>query len=265
MPKTVSDLGRMQDVQAVFPDASAWEEVRLVRNSPFSYDCQGCCRCCQHKRIRVNPYEVARLANGLGISTTDFLGRYSRNSGTELQVDGEDRCVFLTGKGCGVHPDRPLVCRLYPLARHTDNQTGEYFSLLPPHPQTQGLIGQKATVRDYLSGQGAEPFITVTDRYLSFVGKLAAFLLESEKKEWREKLRTADPVSDMLPVSELLDMDLALTRFALPAHPVEAMSLEDKTEAHLRLLEEQIQAIVVGDARTTKHPSGGRHGKKRKG
>jgi Fe-S-cluster containining protein len=84
----------------------------------FSYEYKRCLRCCTGKRIRVNPYEVFRLARHLGTSTTDFLARYTIEGGTELARTGDERCVLLGESGCSVHPDRPLVCRLYPLGRH---------------------------------------------------------------------------------------------------------------------------------------------------
>ena len=54
----------------------------------------------------------------LGLDTTQFLARYTEAGGTVLRTREEDRgCVFLGPRGCTVHPDRPLACRLYPLAR----------------------------------------------------------------------------------------------------------------------------------------------------
>ncbi len=68
----------------------------------------------------------------------------------------EDRsCVFLDERGCSVHPDRPLACRLYPLARWVDPDGNESFGHLEPHPQTAGVYGDKGTVADYLAAQGS--------------------------------------------------------------------------------------------------------------
>lgn len=69
---------------------------RLTRESPFSYQCNRCNRCCQNQRIRVNPYETARLAQSKGISTTEFLSRYTTENATALSRDEKGYCVFLT-------------------------------------------------------------------------------------------------------------------------------------------------------------------------
>ena len=66
-------------------------------------------------------------------------------------------CVFLGPRGCTVHPDRPLACRIYPLARWVAPDGDESFGHLEPHPQTAGLYGTRGTVDDYLTSQGLPP------------------------------------------------------------------------------------------------------------
>ena len=62
--------------------------------------------------------------------------------------------LFLGPQGCTVHPDRPLACRLYPLARWTSPEGEESFGHLEPHPQTAGLYGTSGTVDNFLTSQG---------------------------------------------------------------------------------------------------------------
>ena len=45
----------------------------MERDSPFSYACHACNRCCRNKAIRVSPYDILRLARYLCISTTQFI------------------------------------------------------------------------------------------------------------------------------------------------------------------------------------------------
>ena len=92
-------------------------DARYTRDSAFSYACHACSRCCHDKIIHVNPYEVGRLAQNLNLSTTEVLSRYTTANGDNFKQTEQGACVFLTGQGCGVHADRPLVCRLYPLGR----------------------------------------------------------------------------------------------------------------------------------------------------
>ena len=126
----------------------------LQRDSPFSYACHACKRCCQHYRIKANPYEVLRLARHLGLTTTAFIDAHLVDD-AYLPHDEEGHCRFLGEQGCTVHPARPLVCRVYPLGLHVDGQGVERFSHLQPHPRTEGEYGATGTVDDYLRQQGA--------------------------------------------------------------------------------------------------------------
>jgi len=150
----------------------------MTRATPFSYACGRCGRCCHGKGISLNPYEVLRLARNRGVTTTEFIARYTDTGGTRLAQRADGSCVFLTTEGCGVRVDRPLVCRIYPLARLVSAEGEETFSELEPHPQTEGRYGTAGTVGDYLESNGAEPFIRAVDRYLNLframTGSLAA-------------------------------------------------------------------------------------------
>ena len=42
------------------------------RAETFGYVCHRCMKCCHHKRIQLNPYEVARLARNRGMTTGEF-------------------------------------------------------------------------------------------------------------------------------------------------------------------------------------------------
>lgn len=142
----------------------------MSRHLPFSYRCGRCGRCCEDMRIQVNPYETARLARGLGLSTSDFLARCTR-SGVWLKAKSGGACVFLTGDGCSVHRDRPLVCRLYPLARHRNSSGGERFACLLPRPGSTGTHGLDGEIEDYLAANGAAPFLEQADAWLALFSR----------------------------------------------------------------------------------------------
>lgn len=150
----------------------------MTRETPFSYACGRCSRCCYHKGISLNPYEVLRLARHQGLTTTEFIRRFTDTAGTQLRQRADGACVFLGAQGCGVHADRPLVCRIYPLRRHIGPEDEETFSELEPHPETEGRYGTAGTVRGYLESQGAEPFLRAADRYLNLFRQMADLLLE---------------------------------------------------------------------------------------
>jgi Fe-S-cluster containining protein len=150
-----------------YKDTLADVDYALPRDGAFSYRCNACSRCCHNKAIRVSPYEILRLARRLGMTTTQFIEQRTEAGGTVLrtQDDNNRACIFLNQQGCGVHSDRPLACRLYPLARWVDAEGNESFGRLTPHPKTEGIYGASATVIDYLQQQGAAPFFDMGDRY----------------------------------------------------------------------------------------------------
>ncbi len=81
--------------------------------------------CCQQTTIILSPYDIIRLKRHLGITSSEFLERYTRREIDEnttlplvaLEMSGpEKRCPFVTAAGCGVYGDRPTTCRYYPVA-----------------------------------------------------------------------------------------------------------------------------------------------------
>ena len=159
-------------------------DYELERESAFSYQCNACKRCCHNKAIRVTPYEILRLARRLGLSTTDFIAHHTVAGGTVLRTrDDDDACVFLNERGCGVHPDRPVVCRIYPLGRYVDPQGQESFAHLTPHPETAGVYGVSGTVASFLQGQGVAQFFDMGDRYDALYQRMVDVLERLDPKE----------------------------------------------------------------------------------
>jgi uncharacterized protein len=139
--------------------------------------CNACNRCCHNKAIRVGPYEALRLSRRLGITTTEFFARCTEAGGTVLQTRPDDHgCVFLGPHGCTVHPDRPLACRLYPLARWISPEGAESFGHLTPHPQTAGTYGIAGIVDDFLTGQGLSPYFAMAERYGDLYDRMVSIL-----------------------------------------------------------------------------------------
>ncbi len=88
-------------------------------------------KCCSNIDIMLTPYDVLRLKNRLGISSSEFLDEYtmmrvddkSSHPYAYLKMgDNEERtCPFLLGpeEGCSVYTDRPVSCRYYPIGQGT--------------------------------------------------------------------------------------------------------------------------------------------------
>lgn len=135
------------------------------RETPFSYRCNACSRCCHNKFIQVNPFEIARLASNLGIRPYEFISSYLRDEGPYLKAKPDGACIFLGPKGCKVHGDRPLVCRIYPLGRTVEADGSERYREVEPHPDTAGVYGRNGTIADFLKEQDTADYMLAVETY----------------------------------------------------------------------------------------------------
>jgi len=133
--------------------------------------------------IRVGPYETLRLSRHLGISTTELLRDHTEAGGTVLRARDDRSCIFLSEKGCTVHPHRPLACRIYPLAWYIDGDGAESFTLLEGHPESAGAFGTNGTIDDYCASQGLAPYLAVMRRYITAHDRLLRVLQQQADTE----------------------------------------------------------------------------------
>ena len=207
-----------------------------ARAEAFAYACNRCSRWCWHKVIQVNPYEIARLARRVGLSTGEFARRYTEDGvGAQLTRREDGSCSFLGPEGCGVHPDRPLVCRIYPLGRHVAADGTERWSHLAPHPETAGVYGKDGTVGNYIEAQGALPYMRATDEYTAWLRRAY------------DVLETADEALDDGPsAAEMLDMDGAIAAHCGRSGLHEPLDIEARKALHLALLGGWLDEIEGG-------------------
>lgn len=216
----------------------------MFRNTPFSYHCNACGRCCHHKKIQLNPYEIARLARNREISSGEFIERYLAQEQPFLLFLENGACVFLGESGCEVHPDRPLVCRLYPLGRHLSGEGEESFSTIAGHPQSEGEFGTEGTVRSFIESQGAPEYMAAADRYLELFYRLFELMWEGVD---------ASGEGDSLPAYGLapagkellrqwLDMDGAVYTYCKEHSMAVPGDLESCMALHIRAIEHQLEA-----------------------
>lgn len=148
-------LGKKMDQEGFFFSL----RFNLGRQSSFSFKCQVCGACCHNKDIAVSFYEAQRLARCLGLRVKEFFIEYVEKNKVILRRKQDGSCIFLRPEGCGVYPDRPLVCRLFPLGLLEDANGQELFGVMPLHPDCLGLLGEEGTVASYLNSQGAGPYL----------------------------------------------------------------------------------------------------------
>ena len=204
----------------------------MSRDSLFSYKCNICSRCCYGKGIQVNPYETMRLAECLGISTSDFRGKYLVNQFLRHK-DNSDACIFLDEAGCRVHRNRPLVCRLYPLGRARLENGEEIFFKVNPHPKSEGEYGHSSTVGQYLMSQSVEPYIRAEKAYLLLIQQMAGAALDAKEAENSQSTISLAEFDDS---KWILDPDPVLAGYCEFKGIKFPSTSQDKLEIHLRAL-----------------------------
>lgn len=222
----------------------------MTRDSPFSYACHACNRCCPNKAIRVTPYEILRLARFLGISTTQFVNDHTEAGGTVLRTKQNGDCQFLGKGGCGVHPDRPLACRLYPLARWVSPDGEESFGHLRPHPETAGVYGKSLTVQDYLDHQHLAPFFEMSERYGKLYQSMVDMLekLAPEELDLRPERRAAiDELPAGTTASMWVDIDATIAE-ANASSREQHVSVEEAVNIHIQRIKAWIGSLENEDA-----------------
>ncbi len=101
----------------------------LTLESRFQFRCHAglACfnRCCRAPTILLSPYDLLRLKQGLGLTSGEFLRRFTLQVPEESSnlplvfIDAfrspEGGCPFLGAQGCTVYAQRPAACRLFPV------------------------------------------------------------------------------------------------------------------------------------------------------
>jgi Fe-S-cluster containining protein len=107
------------------------EPIERTLNSKFKFRCHkgiSCFnKCCRLTDILLTPYDIVRIKKRLGISSEEFLKKYTYVHIDEksshpyavlkMMDDNEGRCPFVTPEGCSIYEDRPLNCRYYPVGQ----------------------------------------------------------------------------------------------------------------------------------------------------
>lgn len=136
-----------------------------------------------------------------------------------------------------MHPDRPLVCRIYPLARWDAPDGRELFGHLEPHPETEGVYGQDGTVGAFLSEQGLEPYFAMSARYSELYNRMTAVLerVAPEEAEHRDERRVAiDAMAEGTLASRISDVDDTVRTFSEPRGIPIPEDVDSLIDLHIR-------------------------------
>jgi Fe-S-cluster containining protein len=165
-----------------------------------------------------------------------------------LQTRGDDRsCVFLGPRGCTVHPDRPLACRLYPLARWISPEGEESFGHLEPHPQTAGVYGTAGTVDDFLSAQGLAPYFEIAERYGALYDRMVVVMERFDPAEDIDRRAERRAEIDDLDAGTLatawFDMDATVSAYCRERSLTVPTDVDAIVDLHLRAMGAWLDAL----------------------
>lgn len=203
--------------------------------------------CCRDLNQFLSPYDIIRLKNNLNLASGDFLQRYTtEHMGPEsglpvITLKSEDpddlKCPFVTPSGCGVYPDRPASCRIYPMARAVtrSRETGrvaEHFALLK-EPHCLGHNENETwAASEWIESQGLAEYNELNDMFLGIISlknihhpaplalrerymfRVAMYDIDAFRTNAREKGLLDDLDLDPETMEAVEEDDLALLRVA---------------------------------------------------
>lgn len=166
----------MKEIQRL-KDTILKEYPRLKKDDKFKFACHSGVECfndcCGDVNIFLTPYDVLRLKNALGISSQDFLDKYTLLPAAEgqklpvvvlrMQDDEKKSCFFVAEEGCTVYNDRPWACRMYPLGLASPGEgnsqlDNEFFFLLKEGSCKGFEEDKEQTIEEWIEDQGIEDY-----------------------------------------------------------------------------------------------------------
>ena len=160
----------------------------LSQKDTFRFECSPAVpcfnECCRDLNQFLTPYDILRLKNHLGLSSTEFLEQYTaQHIGPESGLPivtlrpkgGHDViCPFVSPGGCTVYENRPASCRTYPLVRalSRSRQTGEIseqFMIIQESHCLGFRAGEKQTVQQWMDGQEIATYNETNDKLMQII------------------------------------------------------------------------------------------------
>lgn len=154
------------------------QKNRLNADDEFRFNCGkgvDCfTKCCGNVMIFLTPYDIVRMKNRLGISSGEFLDKYTISPFykdlrlpvrlLKMNDDPGKRCPFVSEDGCLIYEDRPWPCRMYPVTAESetrdDGSIDDYHDLLR-ESHCHGFESKDAcvfTLTQWLDDQGIGEF-----------------------------------------------------------------------------------------------------------
>jgi hypothetical protein len=174
------------------------------------------------------------------LTTADFYLRCTGTGTAVLRNKSDGSCLFLTAGGCAVHPDRPLVCRLYPLGQIIDSGGNEKYSVMPLHPDCVGLLGEDETVESYLRSQGSGLYFHYDKVYAAGRKRIFGTLSRRGEQEGRRAGDRELPARVTGEDLSWLDVDATVEAYCRRLGLPKPDGLEDLVALHLEAMEKRL-------------------------
>ena len=162
--------------------------IPFQKNDAFSFRCApdvACFNeCCQDLNQTLTPYDILRIKKFLGLSSGDFLDRYTNKTigmetglpviSIKTKSPTDLRCIFVEPYGCKIYEHRPGSCRTYPFARvlsknrKTGELTEQYVLIKEDH-----CLGfnekNKQTLDQWIDSQAIRPYNETNDLLMTII------------------------------------------------------------------------------------------------
>ena len=204
--------------------------------------------CCRDLNQFLTPYDILRLKNHLGLSSGDFLEKFtSQHLGPESGLpvvtlkpknDENLTCPFVSPGGCLVYENRPSSCRTYPLvrglsrSRQTGDLTEQFMVIKEPH-----CLGfredTEQTVQQWIDGQEIVIYNEINDQLIEIISLknqllpgplalksrhmfyLALYNLDNFRTQIKMNGLLDDFATDSKPLDKALEDDVALLELGM--------------------------------------------------
>ncbi|MDA3843417.1 MAG: YkgJ family cysteine cluster protein [Candidatus Kapabacteria bacterium] len=166
-----------------FTEKILTEYPRMEKTDKFKFACHpgvSCFnQCCNDVNIFLTPYDIIRVKNRLGITSGEFLEKYTllpieenlKHPIIMLRMDEETKnCPFVGKEGCTVYEDRPWSCRMFPVGvaspKEVENNDDKEFFFLLKEDVCKGFDGgNEWTVEEWMKNQGVDEYVELGDMF----------------------------------------------------------------------------------------------------
>jgi hypothetical protein len=224
---------------------------RLDKSSHFTFRCHPgvpCFNeCCGDINIFLTPYDIVRLKQHLGITSTEFLARYTISPFDKnlkypvllLQMNDDENksCPFVSKQGCEVYENRPWACRMYPLGLAQPGETSaeldsEFYFLLKESMCKGHLEDHDQTVGEWVEDQGIEQYNQMGEDFKNLTTH--EFFMEGND---------LDPKQIEMFFLAVYDVD-RFRKFVFETSFLEKFDIDEQTQTRLR--EDDLELLKLG-------------------